>query len=47
MQSLLLIYGNEEHFGKLTETEQQGVIEEYTEFPTRQRTFGAAMSYPR
>ena len=32
MQYLLLIYGNEEHFGKLTEAEQNGVLKEYGEF---------------
>jgi hypothetical protein len=32
MQYLLLIYGNEEHFGKLTKAEQDGVLQEYGEF---------------
>ena len=32
MQYLLLIYGNEEHFGKLTEAEQNGVLREYGDF---------------
>jgi hypothetical protein len=32
MQYLLLIYGNEEHFGKLTEAEQNGVLKEYGDF---------------
>ena len=32
MQYLLLIYGNEEYFGKLTDAEQNGVLTEYGEF---------------
>ena len=32
MQYLLLIYGNEEYFGKLTEAERNGVMREYNEF---------------
>jgi hypothetical protein len=32
MQYLLLIYGNEEYFGKLTEAERKGIMQEYTEF---------------
>jgi hypothetical protein len=32
MQYLLLIYGNEEYFGKLTDSEQQDVTREYDEF---------------
>jgi len=32
MQYLLLIYGNEEYFGKLTEAERNGVMREYSEF---------------
>jgi hypothetical protein len=32
MQYLLLIYGNEEHFGKLTKAEQDGVLQEYGKF---------------
>ena len=32
MQYLLLIYGNEKDFDKLTHAERQGVTREYTEF---------------
>jgi len=32
MQYLLLIYGNEEYFGKLTDAEQNGLLKEYGEF---------------
>ena len=32
MEYLLLIYGNEKYFGKLTEAERQGVTREYGEF---------------
>jgi len=32
MQYLLLIYGNEESFGKLGKAEQDGVLQEYGEF---------------
>ncbi len=32
MQYLLLIYGNEEYFGKLTKAEQEGISREYGEF---------------
>ena len=32
MQYLLLIYGNEEYFGKLTEAERNGVMQEYDDF---------------
>ena len=32
MQYLLLIYGNEEYFGKLTEGEQGGIMKEYGDF---------------
>ena len=32
MQYLLLIYGNEESFGKLSKAEQDGVLQEYGEF---------------
>jgi hypothetical protein len=32
MQYLLLIYGNEEYFGKLTEGERNDLMREYTEF---------------
>jgi hypothetical protein len=32
MQYLLLIYGNEEYFGKLTEAEQNGILKEYGEY---------------
>lgn len=32
MQYLLLIYGNEEYFGKLTEAERNGVMREYDDF---------------
>jgi hypothetical protein len=32
MQYLLLIYGNEEYFGKLTKAEQDGILQEYGEF---------------
>jgi len=32
MQYLLLIYGNEAYFDKLTEAEQAGVSQEYAEF---------------
>jgi len=32
MQYLLLIYGNEESFGKMSKAEQDGVLQEYGEF---------------
>jgi hypothetical protein len=32
MQYLLLIYGNEEAFGKMTKGEQDGVLKEYGDF---------------
>ena len=32
MQYLLLIYGNEESFGKMTKAEQEGVLKEYGDF---------------
>jgi len=32
MQYLLLIYGNEEHFGKLTKAEQDAINQEYGEY---------------
>ena len=32
MQYLLLIYGNEEYFGKLTKAEQNGILQEYGEY---------------
>jgi len=32
MQYLLLIYGNEESFGKMTEAERNGILKEYGDF---------------
>jgi hypothetical protein len=32
MQYLLLIYGNDESFGKLSKAEQDGILQEYMEF---------------
>jgi len=32
MKYLLLIYGNEELFGKMTEAEQQSIMQEYNDF---------------
>jgi len=32
MQYLLMIYGNEELFGKMTEAEQQSIMQEYSDF---------------
>src|SRR5882724_11223046 len=32
MQYLLLIYGNDESFGKMSKAEQDGILQEYMEF---------------
>lgn len=32
MKYLLMIYGNEELFGKMTEAEQQSIMQEYSDF---------------
>jgi len=32
MQYLLLIYGNEKHFDKMSQTEQDNILQEYMEF---------------
>lgn len=40
MQYLLLIYGNEESFGKMTKAEQDGILQEYGDFTKSIATSG-------